>query len=66
VIRDVAWIADTIAHDAYVKEIWKIGPVEPITCVGCWQVLAGHDLRVAMSRNFQRPRCAVCRARVQS
>lgn len=63
-IRDVAWIADTLAHDAYVKEIYRIGPVDPIVCVGCWQPLTGRELRAATSKSFRRPRCADCRARV--
>lgn len=58
-IRDVAWIADTIAHDNYIAEIYKIGPTDLSQCERCEHPMSMRDI---IHRRWWRHRllCAQC------
>jgi hypothetical protein len=61
VIRDVAWIADTIAHDAFVAAIFKDGPTDRSTCERCEAPLVGQARLKALQFIWRgRFLCAEC------
>jgi hypothetical protein len=65
VIRDVAWIADTIAHDNFVRQIFNEGVIEagPMVCHWCKAPLAGKAKAKAVHQRLRYTRMRVYECR---
>lgn len=60
-IRDVAWIADTLAHDAYLHAIYQNGPTDACECERCGVEMTWPEKRTALVRGWRnRLLCRTC------